>query len=79
MDNSLRSGKCPKCGSSEVYTDRELPKRGERMQLIISSMKRYFLDTYVCLSCFYFEEFVSDSDKLDSKKIDKIKQDWKKV
>lgn len=79
QDDSLRSGKCPKCGSNDVYTDRELPKRGERMQLVVSSWKWFFLDTYVCLSCGHFEEFVRETELRDEKTIEKIRETWKKV
>lgn len=80
MDNqNLRTGKCPKCGSEEVYTDKDLLKRGERMQLVISSWKWYPLDTYLCLNCFHFEEHIPDKGKGDAKTIEKIKKKWKKV
>ncbi|MBZ0201993.1 MAG: hypothetical protein K8I03_03145 [Ignavibacteria bacterium] len=79
QDSTLKSGKCPKCGSSEVYTDSGKDKRGERMQLVISSWKWYFLDTYLCLGCFHFEEYVPENEKLDEKIIKKIKETWKKV
>jgi predicted nucleic-acid-binding Zn-ribbon protein len=79
QDDSLRSGKCPKCGANNVYTDRELPKRGERMQLVVSSWKWFFLDTYVCLSCGHFEEFVRETELRDEKTIEKIRETWKKV
>ncbi len=79
QDDSLRSGKCPKCGSNDVYTDRELPKRGERMQLVVSSWKWFFLDTYVCLSCGHFEEFVRETELRDEKTIEKIRETWKKL
>jgi predicted nucleic-acid-binding Zn-ribbon protein len=79
MENSLKSGTCPKCGSNEVYTDRELVKRGERMQLVISSWKWYFLDTYICLACYHFEEHIAEKEKGDPKVIEKIKETWKRV
>jgi len=78
-EQNLKSGKCPKCGSNEVYTDRGLLKRGERMQLVISSWKWYFLDTYICLNCFHFEEYVPEEDKHNEKAIEKIKNNWNKV
>ena len=78
-NETLKSGKCPQCGSAEVYTNKELPKRGERMQLVASSMKWYFLDTYVCINCFHFEEYVPESEKADKKIVEKIKDTWKKV
>ena len=79
MDNTLKSGTCPKCGSTEVYTNTGQGKRGDRMQLVVSSMKRFFLDTYICTGCFHFEEYVSDKDKSDTNIIQKIKSEWNKV
>jgi len=76
---TLQSGICPKCGSTEVYSNKGQNKRGDRMQLVISSMKWFFLDTYICTNCFHFKEYVADADKSDTKIIDKIKSDWKKV
>jgi predicted nucleic-acid-binding Zn-ribbon protein len=78
-EQSLKSGTCPKCGSGEVYTDSDLAKRGERMQLVISSWKWYFLDTYICLGCYHFEEHISEKEKGDAKVIEKIKETWNKV
>jgi predicted nucleic-acid-binding Zn-ribbon protein len=79
MENNLKSGTCPKCGSSEVYTTKGTPKRGDRMQLVVSSMEWYFLDTYYCTNCGYFEEHVNENDVKDQNIIAKIKQKWKKV
>ena len=78
-EQTLKSGTCHKCGSTEVYTDRSLLKRGERMQLVISSWKWFFLDTYICLNCFHFEEHIPEDEKHNEKMIEKVKKTWKKV
>jgi len=78
-EQTMKSGTCPKCGSNEVYTDRDLLKRGERMQLVISSWKTIFLDTYICLTCGYFEEHIPEKDLKDEKLIGKIRETWKRV
>lgn len=78
-EQTMISGACPKCGSTEVYTTQGLPKRGERMILTVSSMKYFFLDTYICTNCGRFEECVSDEELKDPKIIEKIKETWKKV
>ena len=78
-DDNLKTGTCPKCGSNEVYTDRELVKRGERMQLVVSSWKWFFLDTYICLTCGHFEEHIRETELRDEKTIEKVKETWKKV
>jgi len=79
MENTLKSGTCPKCGSNEVYTDRELLKRGERMQIVISSWKWFSLDTYICLTCGHFEEYINEKESRDEKIIEKIRETWKRV
>ncbi len=78
-ENTLKSGTCPKCGSNEVYTDRGALKRGERMQLVISSWKSIFLDSYLCITCGYFEEHVPEEELRDEKLIEKVKGNWKRV
>jgi predicted nucleic-acid-binding Zn-ribbon protein len=78
-EQTLKSGTCPKCGSVEVFTNKGLPKRGERMQLVISSMKRFFLDSYICTNCWHFEEYVRDDEMKDASIIGKIRETWKKV
>ncbi len=79
MSDNLKSGSCPKCNSGEVYTTQGLQKRGERMILAVSSMKYFFLDTYICTNCGYFEEYVDDKDLKDQSMINKIKETWRKV
>lgn len=79
INETLKSGECPKCNSTEVYTTCGNPKRGERMTLAISSMKWFFLDIYICTNCGHFEEYVSEEELKDEKMIEKIKETWKKV
>ncbi len=76
---SLKSGKCPKCGSNEIYTTCGLGKRGERVQFAISSMTWFLLDTYICTNCGQFEEYINDADLKNEKAITKIKETWNKV
>lgn len=78
MNTNLKSGQCPICNSNEIYCDNGLPKHGERMNLIISSWKQIFLDTYICINCGHFEEFINKPDLDDSTK-EKIRSKWKKV
>ncbi|MCX6159479.1 MAG: hypothetical protein NTY74_15975 [Ignavibacteriae bacterium] len=40
MKNSnMKSGICPQCGNSEIYTDSSLSKRGERTTIPITGIK----------------------------------------
>lgn len=76
---NLKTGKCPQCGSNEIYTDNELPNKGERSQIPVSSMKWLFTKYYVCISCGYFEEYIREKELEDEKTIAKIKAKWKKI
>lgn len=76
---TLKSGTCPKCNSTEVYTTKGQAKRGERMTLPVSGWKMYFLDTYLCTDCGHFEEYIPDEEMQDKKMIEKIKSTWNKV
>ena len=78
-ENSLRSGKSPKCASNEVYTDNDVTKRGERMIIPVTSWKRIFLDSYICISCGYIEEWIPEKELKDEKIISKVKENWMKV
>jgi predicted nucleic-acid-binding Zn-ribbon protein len=70
------SGTCPKCGSRDIYTDKKNLKRGDRCSIAVSSWVKIFIDTYVCISCGYIEEYAV---KLDENKLGKIKSDWSRV
>lgn len=78
-DSSLKSGKCPKCNSEEVYTDTIYTKSSERMSIHITGWVLMYFDIYICTNCGWFEEFVSEKDMNDPNTIDKIKKNWKKV
>ena len=76
-NESLSSGVCPKCGSTEVYRNAE--SRGERIQLAISSTLRFCLATYICTACGHFEELISPAELKNEKLIGKIRESWNKV
>ena len=77
--NSLLSGNCPKCGGFEIYTNSNLPDRGDRRQLAISSFKSLLINTYLCTSCGFFEEHIPEKDIKDVKNLEKIKSTWEKL
>jgi len=73
----LKQGKCPKCGSEEVYSGIEVyPKSGPfgSNSIPISIVSIAALDNYVCTDCGYVETYIADTEKL--KEIDKK---WPKV
>lgn len=67
----MKSGQCPKCGSSEVYRK----TRGALEEGVsISLWAAATLDTYICTNCGYIENYV-----LDDSNFTKIVKKWDKV
>jgi hypothetical protein len=76
------TGKCTKCTSEEVYSNRPEGPRGERAVMAGpggSISTRLFIEVYTCLECGYFEEYISNKDLRNEKKISKIKSNWQRV
>lgn len=73
-----RSGRCPKCDGTDIYTDAGLMKRGERCDIGISSWTKLFLDVYICRDCGFFEEYICNEDLRSEKKREKLVAEWKK-
>ncbi len=75
----LRTGTCPKCGSTEVYCDDNLPWKtwggyGNGLYISAWGWNYAVLDNYVCASCGYSERYVQDRSKLF-----KIARNWRRV
>lgn len=70
---------CPKCQGTEIYTNTGLSKSGERGYVPISTWSKLFFDVYLCISCGYVEEYVSDADLKNEKSMGKIKENWRKA
>lgn len=75
----MKSGKCPKCGSEEVYAGDTLPlwtKQGSYYanSIPISGWRYAEMDNYVCASCGYIESYIGDPRKLRL-----IQQKWPRV
>ncbi len=73
----MKDGKCPKCGSTEVYCGADVyPKTGPFTSntIPISLTSVAALDNYVCTDCGYVERFVAESGKLKE-----IFIKWRKV
>jgi predicted nucleic-acid-binding Zn-ribbon protein len=65
--DEMKSGKCPKCSSSNVYFSRDLPLKGgpfgsNSIPISLTSMAP--LDNYVCTDCGLVESYISDQGKL---------------
>lgn len=74
-----KSGSCPKCNSTEVYTTKGTTKRGERSSIGVSSFSAISIDLYICTSCGYMEEYGEEGDLKDLKKMEKLKKLFRKV
>jgi len=62
----LKQGKCPKCGSEEVYAGIDvLPKSGPfgSNSIPVSIVSIAALDNYVCTDCGYLERYIAESEK----------------
>ncbi len=60
----MRSGKCPKCGSTEVYTRTDLPfNAGDGRLHLHASGNDMYLDALYCANCGYVEMYVQDPAK----------------
>ncbi|TNF46616.1 MAG: hypothetical protein EP305_10510 [Bacteroidetes bacterium] len=75
----MKNNICPKCSSTQIFTDSKSTKRGERSSVAISSWSMFFVDVYVCLNCGYLEEYIATDQLNDFKKMEKLKENWKKV
>jgi predicted nucleic-acid-binding Zn-ribbon protein len=63
----MKTGKCPKCGSEEIYCAKDLPLKGGPFgsnSIPISLTSMAALDNYVCTDCGMVERYVADEEKL---------------
>jgi predicted nucleic-acid-binding Zn-ribbon protein len=73
---SLRSGKCPMCGSDEVYENTETASNGDSGKVAVGmwGTKKITLIRYLCADCGYVETYV---DNLKDR--EKAREHWKSV
>jgi len=74
-----KTGQCPKCKSTEVYTNADGSKQGERSFILISLFKNVRVNSCICLNCGYVEEYVEQESMQNQSKMDKIRKNWKKI
>jgi hypothetical protein len=63
----MKKGKCPKCGSSEIFAAHDLPLKSGPFgsnSIPISLTSMAALDNYVCVGCGLVERYVADEEKL---------------
>lgn len=73
----MRQGKCPKCGSANVYAAADLPLKSGPFgsnSIPVSLTAMAALDNYVCVDCGLVESYVADDYMLE-----KIAKKWKPV
>jgi predicted nucleic-acid-binding Zn-ribbon protein len=73
------SKKCPKCESTNIYTNEQLPKRGERGLMPVNMWRSAYVSAYICVDCGYFEEYIAQAELDSGKLIEKIKETWQKL
>lgn len=78
-EQSLKSGTCPKCGGKEVYADKDKERHNDRAFIAASPMTVFTLDTYLCISCGHFEEYLKDSEIQNEKIKARIREKWTKI
>lgn len=73
----MKQGKCPKCGSTKIYSAVDLPLKSGPFgsnSIPISLTAMAALDNYVCVDCGLVESYVADEYMLK-----KISKKWKAV
>ncbi len=76
---TIKTGKCPVCGSGEVYDNRDTNPTGDRKYIPVSAMYNIAVEAYVCLNCGYFKEFIRESDIRNEKLKEKVRNKWNKT
>lgn len=79
MDNSMKSGKCPKCGGNEVYNDDGLNKHNQRGVISFSFMGGFQITSYICASCGYIEEYIGTAYLQNGSLAEGLRKNWKKT
>jgi predicted nucleic-acid-binding Zn-ribbon protein len=63
----MKNGKCPKCGSIEIFTAKSLPLKSGPFgsnAIPVSLTSLAALDNYVCTHCGLVERYIADEEKL---------------
>jgi predicted nucleic-acid-binding Zn-ribbon protein len=71
----MKNGKCPKCGSTEIFTGKDLPLKSGPFgsnSIPISLTSMAALDNFVCTDCGLVEHYIGDPEKLKE-----IAKKWK--
>ena len=64
----MKQGKCPKCGSTNIYTTGDLPFKSGPFgsnSIPVTLTAIAALDNYVCVDCGLVERYVADKSMLN--------------
>jgi len=78
----MKNGRCSKCNSTNVFMNRsgiEWSDESGRVTIWIGSPesrsgKQSYYDSYICIDCGYFENYILNQDVLHE-----VKKNWSKV
>ena len=60
----MKSGKCPKCGSTEVYTKKDGFQVDLSIGLRFGNVKQGRFEDYLCMGCGYSERYLTNLAEL---------------
>ncbi len=69
----MKKGTCPKCGSTEIRTNRRKIHQGDHFYLGSAGLTGLYCHSYVCLDCGYLEDYV------EPKYLAKMAEKWDKI
>ena len=78
----MKNGKCPKCGSTNVFASDNGAGPGFSLHMRTGQHSLQTTDkweTYICTDCGFFENYVLDKDKLSKIAADPAKIGWRRV
>jgi predicted nucleic-acid-binding Zn-ribbon protein len=70
------TGKCPKCSSTEIYTNRG-KHIGTRAGINVDFWGGFYISVYICSNCGFVEEYMSQ-EHMEKGRMEKVKAKWKK-
>ncbi|MBM4241194.1 MAG: hypothetical protein FJ150_05985 [Euryarchaeota archaeon] len=75
----MKDGKCPKCGSENVYThDTGISYDEDEIYIYLDGTICEY-DSYICTECGYFENYIREKDIRGVNVFEKVAQEWDKV
>ncbi|MBP7584639.1 MAG: hypothetical protein KBA61_11425 [Spirochaetes bacterium] len=70
------TGKCPRCGSTDVYHNNGKLQFSDRSFITTSFFTRAPLVTYACASCGYVEDYLDISK---TSHLERLRKKWKRA